>query len=160
MFSSVSSKTAIFHIWLVRCFYPKRLTFSILWTIPTGAIWGEVSCPGTQLHADCSGVWTCAPLIRTPTLYPLRHAPAIPIIIHIYCIHIHTYICCRYALPIADRLTEFEMHFKKIPRLPKMSCLTIEVNIFKFHAGHNVRQPLWVSGRDTVPPLKQDGSTS
>ena len=33
----------------VRRFYPK------LWTIPTGAVWGEVSCPGTQLHADCSG---------------------------------------------------------------------------------------------------------
>ena len=32
---------------LVRRFYPKRLTYSILWAIPTGAIWGEVSCPGT-----------------------------------------------------------------------------------------------------------------
>ena len=41
---------------LVRRFYPKRLTYSILWAIPTGAIWGEVCCPGTQRHADCSGV--------------------------------------------------------------------------------------------------------
>ena len=60
---------------LVRRLYPKRLTYSILWAIPTGAIWGEVSCPGTQLHADCSGVWTCAPLIPTPRLYPLRQTP-------------------------------------------------------------------------------------
>ena len=33
---------------LVRRFYPKRLTYSILWAIPTGAIWGEVS----QGHND------------------------------------------------------------------------------------------------------------
>ena len=33
---------------LVRRFYPKRLTYSILWKIPTGAIWGEVS----QGHND------------------------------------------------------------------------------------------------------------
>ena len=34
---------------LVRPFYPKRLTYSILWAIPTGgAIWGEVS----QGHND------------------------------------------------------------------------------------------------------------
>ena len=51
---------------LVRRFYPNRFTYSILWTIPTGAMWGEVSS-GTQRHADCSGVWTCAPLIPTPT---------------------------------------------------------------------------------------------
>ena len=57
---------------LVRRFYPKRLTYSILWAIPTGAIWGEVSCPGTHRHADCSGVWTCDPLIPTPTLNPLH----------------------------------------------------------------------------------------
>ena len=60
---------------LVRRFYPKWLTYSILWTISTGAIWGEVSCPGTQRHADCSVVWTCDPLIRTPTHNPLRHTP-------------------------------------------------------------------------------------
>ena len=46
-----------------------------LWTIPTGAIWGEVSCPGTQRHAGCSGVWTCDHLIWTPTHNPLRHTP-------------------------------------------------------------------------------------
>ena len=63
---------------LVRRFYPKRLTYSILWAIPTGAIWGEVYCPGTQQHADCSGVWTCDPLIPTPRLYPLRHTPPGP----------------------------------------------------------------------------------
>ena len=61
---------------LVRRFYPKRLTYSILWTIPTGAIWGEVSCPGTQRHADCSGVWTCDHLIRKPTHKPLHHTPS------------------------------------------------------------------------------------
>ena len=33
---------------LVRRFYPKRLTYSILWAILTGAIWGEVS----QGHND------------------------------------------------------------------------------------------------------------
>ena len=33
---------------LVRRFYPQRLTYSILWAIPTGAIWGEVS----QGHND------------------------------------------------------------------------------------------------------------
>ena len=33
---------------LVRRFDPKRLTYSILWAIPTGAIWGEVS----QGHND------------------------------------------------------------------------------------------------------------
>ena len=60
---------------LVRRFYPKRLTYSILGTIPTGAIWDEVSCPGTQRHADCSAVWTCDPLIWTPTHNPLRHTP-------------------------------------------------------------------------------------
>ena len=46
----------LYDMLLVRCFYPKRLTYSILRTTPTGAIWGEVSCPGTQRHADCSGV--------------------------------------------------------------------------------------------------------
>jgi len=49
---------------LVKRFYPMRLTYSILWAIPTGAIWGEVSCPGTQRHADCSGTRTCYPLSR------------------------------------------------------------------------------------------------
>ena len=44
------------HYMLLVTFYPKRLTYSILWAIPTGAIWGEVSCPGTQRHADCTGV--------------------------------------------------------------------------------------------------------
>ena len=39
---------------LVRHFYPKRFTYSILWVIPTGAIWGEVSCPGTQRHVSLS----------------------------------------------------------------------------------------------------------
>ena len=55
---------------LVRCFYPKRLTYSILWGFHTGAILGEVSCPGTQRHADCSGVWTWThnPLHHTPIL--------------------------------------------------------------------------------------------
>jgi len=33
---------------LVTRFYPKLLTYSILWTIPTGALWGEVS----QGHND------------------------------------------------------------------------------------------------------------
>ena len=33
---------------LVRHFYPKRLTYSIPWAIPTGALWGEVS----QGHND------------------------------------------------------------------------------------------------------------
>ena len=33
---------------LVRRFYPKPLTYSILWAIPTGALWGEVS----QGHND------------------------------------------------------------------------------------------------------------
>ena len=33
----------------------SKATYSIL-TIPTGAIWGEVSCPGTQGHADYSVV--------------------------------------------------------------------------------------------------------
>ena len=70
-----SKKKQLYYMLLVRRFYPKRLTYSILWTIPTGAIWGEVSCPGTQRHADCSGVWTCDPLIPTPRLYPLRHTP-------------------------------------------------------------------------------------
>ena len=28
---------------------------AVLWAIPTGAVWGEVTCPGTQQHADCSG---------------------------------------------------------------------------------------------------------
>jgi len=36
------------YISLVRRFYPKRLTYSILCAIPTGAIWGEVS----QGHND------------------------------------------------------------------------------------------------------------
>ena len=35
--------------------------------IPTRAIWGEVSCPGTQWHADCSGVWTWPPDPNTDT---------------------------------------------------------------------------------------------
>ena len=60
---------------LVRRFYPKRLTYSVLWAIPTGVIWGEVSCPGTQRHADCNGVWTCDPLVPIPRLCPLRHTP-------------------------------------------------------------------------------------
>ena len=41
-------KYHIYYMSLVRRFYPKRHTYSILWAIPTGAIWGEVSCPGTQ----------------------------------------------------------------------------------------------------------------
>ena len=31
---------------LVRRFYPKRLTYSILWAIPTRAIWGECLAQG------------------------------------------------------------------------------------------------------------------
>ena len=34
----------------MRRFYPKQFTYSILWTIPTGAIWGEVSQGPTQSH--------------------------------------------------------------------------------------------------------------
>ena len=44
-------KTSIVHdqiLHYVRRFYPKRLTYSILWAIPTGAIWSEVS----QGHND------------------------------------------------------------------------------------------------------------
>ena len=37
-----------YYMLLIRRFYPKRLTYSILWAIPTGAIWGEVS----QGHND------------------------------------------------------------------------------------------------------------
>ena len=40
--------TRLHYMLLVRRFYPKRLTYSILWAIPTGAIWGEVS----QGHTD------------------------------------------------------------------------------------------------------------
>ena len=61
----------------VRRFYPKRLTYSILWAILTGAIWGEVSCPGTQRHADCRGVWTCAP--PDPNTNALTHYATLPL---------------------------------------------------------------------------------
>ena len=57
---------------LVRRFYPKRLTYSILW-----AIWGEVSCPGTQRHADCSGVWTWPPDPNT-NAQPTTHCTTRP----------------------------------------------------------------------------------
>ena len=57
-------KVLLFHLFIKNIyalqymsrFYPEQLTYSILWTITTGAIWGEVSCPGTHRHADCSGV--------------------------------------------------------------------------------------------------------
>ena len=63
--------TLLHYMSLVRRFYPKRLTYSVLWEIPTGAIWGDT----TTQHADYSGVWTCDPLIRTPTHNPLHHTP-------------------------------------------------------------------------------------
>ena len=58
---------------LVRRFSPKRLTSSILWTIPTGAPWGEVS----QGHNDMLTAVGIEPvLIRTPTqrfMFSLLH---------------------------------------------------------------------------------------
>ena len=71
----VTHHITLHYMLLIRCFYPKRLTYSKLWAIPTGASWGEASCPGTQRHADCSGVWTCDPLILTPAHNPLHHTP-------------------------------------------------------------------------------------
>ena len=103
---------------LVRRFYPKRLTYSVLWTIPRGAIWGEVACPGTQRHAGCSGVWTCDPLIPTPTHNPLRHTPLnhceIPhaafVMSSVWCwktlnSHINMHIYCRSLLKITYFMT-------------------------------------------------------
>ena len=46
----------------------------ILWVIPTGAIWGEVSCPRTQRLADCSGTQTSHLLIRSSAHYPLSYS--------------------------------------------------------------------------------------
>jgi len=57
----------------VRRFYPKRLTYSILWTIPTGATWGEVS----QGHNDmltAVGFEPVLPLSEHQGSNPLRHS--------------------------------------------------------------------------------------
>ena len=56
---------------LVRHFYPKRLTYSILWTIPTGAIWGEVS----QGHNDTLTAVGFEPWSQHQHSSPLRHTP-------------------------------------------------------------------------------------
>ena len=77
---------------LVRRFYPKRLTYSILWTIPTGAIWGEVSqghndmltSDGNSSSSWCAGSFGSAhqeePALSAPKrLFSLPHI--IPFII-------------------------------------------------------------------------------
>jgi len=48
IFVLLSYSITLHDLLLVRRFYSKRLTYSILWTIPTGAIWVEVS----QGHND------------------------------------------------------------------------------------------------------------
>ena len=54
---------------LVRRFDPKRLTYSILWTIPTGAIWGEVS----QGHNDMLTAVGFEPVPNTNALPTAPH---------------------------------------------------------------------------------------
>ena len=61
---------------LVRHFYPKRLTYSFLWAIPTGPIWGEVS----QGHNDmltAVGFEPVTPWSEHQRTNPLRNSPPI-----------------------------------------------------------------------------------
>ena len=65
---------------LVRRLYPKRLTYSILRTIPTGALWGEVS----QGHNDmltAVGFEPVLPWSQHQRHIPLRHTP--PLLTHL-----------------------------------------------------------------------------
>jgi len=71
-----ASMITLHHMSHVRRFYPRRLTDSILWAIPTGANWGEVS----QGHNDmltAVGFEPVTPLIPTPTHNPLHHTPPV-----------------------------------------------------------------------------------
>ena len=67
------------YILLVRCFYPKRLTYSILWTIPTGASWGEVSGQGHNDMLTAVGFEPVTPW--TEHLRTTRYATRPPVIV-------------------------------------------------------------------------------
>ena len=56
---------------LVSRFYPKRRTYSTLWTIPTGALWGEVS----QGHNDMLTAVGFEPVTPDPNTKALSTAP-------------------------------------------------------------------------------------
>ena len=48
---------------LVRRFYPKRLTYSILWAIPTGAIWVKCLAQGHNDMLTAVGLKLAIPLL-------------------------------------------------------------------------------------------------
>ena len=112
---------------LVRRFYPKRLTYSILWTIPTGAIWGEVS----QGHNDMLTAVGFEPVLRNtnalstaPHASTLKYNVEVPflsisilcyfvLLLH-YSSEVHGVLLLHYMYLIPDMINNYKTYLKLI----------------------------------------------